>query len=199
MKKVLKFTTLFCGLAALSCLNLAAQESSAGQGAEPSGMKIVFVNPQVVLYGTQEGKRELKKVQGFANQKQTELNARRKELEDLKQQFSTQRASLNVAAQNEMAQKIQDKETELKRFQEDTQNELDRRQRESLGKLSSKLTKIINDYAQQHKYAAILLRDAQLEAYVDPSLDISQEIIKIYDQKYPVAEATKTPPSNPKP
>ncbi|MEE8162227.1 MAG: OmpH family outer membrane protein, partial [Acidobacteriota bacterium] len=79
-----------------------------------------------------------------------------------------------------------EKNRALKRLQEDIQLEYNERRDSLLEKMSEKIRKIIDEYAPLNGYGAIFLRD-QTQSYVDPSIEVSQDIIRIYNEQYPVA------------
>ena len=51
-----------------------------------------------------------------------------------------------------------------------------------------KIQALIAEYAQQNGFGAIFLQSPSLP-YFSPALDITANVIKIYDEKYPVAGA----------
>jgi len=58
-----------------------------------------------------------------------------------------------------------------------------------LGRVGEKIQGIINEYAQKQNFGAIFLR-SEAQVYVAPSLDFTQEIIRVYNERYPVIEGT---------
>ena len=173
--------SVVAGSLALSGL---AQNSAPTQDAVPS--KIAFVDSLGVLYGTEEGKQEIGKVNQFIEQKQSELQSQQAELNKLQETFSTQERSLNVDTRMEMQRTIEEKNRQLQRLQEDTQLDITRRRDGILNKMSSKVQKIIEEYAQQKGLGAVMLRD-QTHIYVHSGLEVTQDIIKIYNERNPVS------------
>ncbi|MDA2937257.1 OmpH family outer membrane protein [Acidobacteria bacterium AH-259-A15] len=163
-----------------------------------AGLKIGFVDGLQVLYGTEEGKQEISKIQEFMEEKQKGYDSRRMELERLREQLETQQRTLNPQTQADMQRTLDEKDRALRRFQEDTQVEINRRRDELLGRMTDKSQVIINEYAQKNNFRAIFLR-GESQVYVDLSLDLTGEIIRIYNERYPVSTAqsstsTATPP-----
>ncbi|UCF36777.1 MAG: OmpH family outer membrane protein [Acidobacteriota bacterium] len=159
------------------------------------GAKIGFVNSQEVLYGTNEGKEGLERLDQFMASKRTEFEARNKELSDLQSDFQTKQRTLNSDALMTMERNIQVKQRELQRFEEDTQADFNQRQNAMLQGMSAKVQAVIEEFAQQNSYVAIFMRD-NTQAYVSPALDVTQQIIVIYNEKHPgsgTAAATPAP------
>ena len=150
------------------------------------GAKIGFVDSLAVLQGTQEGKVGIGEIDKFIEAKKKELQVLQKKVEDLKGKLSEQARVLSTDAAAQMQEQISQGETSLRRNTEDSQTEIGKRRDALLGKMSSKIQLIIKDYAEQNAYSVIFLRE-QNQPYVAPSLDITQEIVRIYNQQYPVA------------
>jgi outer membrane protein len=153
---------------------------------QSQGSKIGFINTLEVLYGTNEGKGEIEKLNQFAADKQKEIVSQTEVLSGLQEQYANQQRTLNAETRTEMERDLQEKDRALKRLQEDIQLEYNERRDSLLEKMSEKIRKIIDEYAPLNGYGAIFLRD-QTQSYVDPSMEVSQDIIRIYNEQYPVA------------
>ncbi len=147
--------------------------------------KIGFVNSLEVLYATEEGKRELEQLNQFAAQKQQEIATQSSELQRLRDQYLTQQATLNSTARAQSERTIADKERDLTRVQEDIEVEYNQRRDGLLARASEKIQVIISEYAKLNGFGAIFLR-SEAQTFVDLSLDITQDVIGIYDERYPV-------------
>jgi outer membrane protein len=155
-------------------------------GGQAQNVKIGFINTLQVLYGSEEGKVEIEKLNQFAAQKQQEIASDASELQKLQEQYASQQRTLNVETRSEMERSIQERDRRLKRLQEDIQLEYNQRRDKLLAKMSEKIREIINEYAPRNGYGVIFLRD-QTQSYVDPGAEITQDIIRIYNERYPAA------------
>lgn len=166
----------------------------AQQAAAPAAVqKIGFVNSYEVLYGTDEGKLALEKLNKLMEGKQQLFNSQKADLDKLKADFEQKQMNLNAATRQEMAATIAEKEKALTRFQEDAQGEITKNRDELLAQISEKASKIINDYAQKNSFGAVFLRDPQIVTFVAAPLDITPEVIKLYNQQHPASGAASTP------
>ncbi len=170
-----------------------AQTSSSSRN-----LKIGFVDSLAVLYGTQEGQQEIARVEQFIEEKQKEYDSRLEELGKQQQQFQAQQRTLNPQTQAEMQRKLENEDRALRRFQEDIQLEMNTRREDLLGKVGEKIQGIINEYAQKQNFGAIFLR-SEAQVYVAPSLDFTQEIIRLYNERYPVSEEESASTDAPQP
>ncbi len=146
--------------------------------------KIGFVNTLEVLYATEEGKRELEQLNQFASQKQQEIGTQSSDLQKLRDQYLTQQATLNASTRAQSERTIADKERDLQRLQEDIELEYNQRRDEMLAQASEKIQVIINEYAKLNGFGVVFLRN-EGQTYVNLSLDITQEVIRIYNERYP--------------
>ncbi len=162
-----------------------AQQPAAG--AAPT--KIGFVNSMEVLYGTEEGKQALDKLNKLMQEKQGQFDAQKNELDKLKEDLTQKERNLNPQTRQEMANSITEKEKALTRFQEDAQAEITRRRDEIMGTIGEKAMKIISDYAEKNSFGAIFVKDQQIVTYVAAALDVTSEIIKAYNTQHPAAAA----------
>jgi len=162
------------------------------------GGKIGFVNSQEVLYGTIEGKEGLADLDRFMAQQRNGFETRNTELARLQQDLQTKGPTLNADAAARLQRDIEQKQIELRRYQEDAEAEFNQKQAAMLQGISEKVQQIIEEYAQQNSFLVIFMRD-QTQAFVSPNLDITQEIIRIYNEKHPgkgtAAAAPSTTPS----
>jgi Skp family chaperone for outer membrane proteins len=95
---------------------------------------------------------------------------------------------LNPDTAAEMELEITTKDRDLRRLQEDAEIDLNRRQSELLNRMSEKIQALIAEYAEQNGIGVVFLQNPSLP-YFAPALDITAQIIKIYDEKNPLGGA----------
>jgi Skp family chaperone for outer membrane proteins len=157
--------------------------------------KIGFVNSQQVLYGTAEGKKGLGELEQFMTKQREAFEAKNAELAKLQEEYMTQQRTQDTSALASVERTIQEKEVELRRFREDAQADFNARQNEVLQGISGKIQVLIQEYAQENSFDAIFMRD-QNQIYVSPSLDVTEAIIEVYNQRYPGQQAATAPAGN---
>lgn len=178
----------------LTCIFLLSVGSATvlAQASEPEktqvDSKLGFIDSLQILNGTEDGKEQIAEVEKFIEDKQNEYDSRRLDLERQTEQFEAQQRTLNAQTRLEMQQKIEEDDRVLRRFQEDTQVEIDRMRNAILERLSEQIQVVIDEFAQDQQLGMIFMRD-ESQIYVDPALDFTQDIIRIYNQRYPVTEA----------
>ena len=166
------------------------------QGLGGAGLKVGFVNSVEVLQGTDEGRQALTALQQWTEDRRKELEQDKTELDRLREQFAAQERTLNPDTRTEMMRTIEDRDRRLRRKQEDSQLESEAKNRQMLEQIGTKIQTIISEYAQQNGYSVIFLRN-EGQSYVDPSLDVTKELVAIYNQRHPVASSQATAPAQP--
>ncbi len=166
----------------------------ATQGAAPASSKIAFVNTTAILQGTAEGKKELTALEAYVNERQQALEAEQTKLQELRRQYDSQSRMLNPDTAAEMQRSITEKDRTVRRAQEDLEMDINRRRNEVLTRMSEKIQAVIAEYAETNGYGAVFMETPTLP-FFSPALDITADIIKLYDQKNPVAAAASAPAS----
>ncbi len=147
--------------------------------------KIGFMHFRQALQETNEVKAEIARVLQFVEEKNAESNRRLEELNGLREQLSAAGGTSDSQALEPLQTQVQKAETELKRFQEDTQEEIDRRRDSIFRTYGQKLHDLATEYAQTNGYTAVFLLDSSEYGYLDESVDLTKDIIAAYNQKYP--------------
>lgn len=153
--------------------------------------KIAFIDSNKVLQNSVGGKDVLKQLNDARSKKQNEYNAKLKEISDLRNRYSSQRYALSEDALNKLLNEIDQKETALKRFQEDAERELANLQARLFKKLQDEVNPIIEKIGQEGNYTLILDLATQGIIYYDRKADITDELIKRYDQTKATPPAQK--------
>lgn len=153
--------------------------------------RIAFIDSNIILQKSIGGKNVLKQLNNARTKKQNEYNAKLKEISDLKNRYSSQKYALSEDALNKLLNEIDQKETALKRFQEDADRELAKLQARLFKKLQDEVNPIIEKIGQEGNYTLILDLATQGIIYYDRKADITDELIKRYDQTKATPPAQK--------
>jgi len=90
---------------------------------------------------------------------------------------------------------LDQKQRLFKRDQDDDQADWQADNQDAVQRIGQKMVKVINDYAQKGGYA-LVIDDSQLPVYyVAKGVDITDPIVKLYDQANPAASAPASSPS----
>lgn len=166
--------------------------ATATQGTQQTPLKFAFVNTTAILQGTAEGKRELAALETYVSERQKALESEQSKLQELRRQFDSQSRMLNPDTAAEMQRSITEKDRTVRRTQEDMEMDVNRRRNELLGRMSEKIQSVIAEFAESNGYGAVFMETPTLP-YFAPALDITAEIVRLYDEKNPVASAPAAP------
>jgi len=164
-------------------------------GAQPSApaaiapARIAFVSIQQVIAICEEGKGENAILQQWAEKKRAELQSIQKELDTLRNQLDVQGTKLTEEARAELLDAIDTKDTLLQRSQQDTQKEAEKRQQRLTGSIYRKVLPVIEKMAKERNLDSVFFIDGNRDAYANPSLLVTDEVIKAYNAAYPAANA----------
>jgi outer membrane protein len=152
--------------------------------------KIAFLNIQQAIAICDEGKKESSMLQGYVDSKSSELQKLQKTAEALKTQLDVQGSKLTDEARADLADQIESQDTALQRFQQDTQKDIDGRRQKLQNGIARKMLPVIEKVAKEKGLQVVQFLDvAQIFGYVDPSLVITDDVVKAYNVTYPGAAA----------
>lgn len=176
--------------------------ASAAQAPRPS--KIGVIQIQSALVSTKEGQKSMQDFQARVYEpKKKELDRKAGEIRDLQDKLQRGGAAMAQAARDELQRNIDSKTKVYNRDMQDAQDEADTEQRKMLDELGQKMMKVIDDYAVKNGYAVIIdVSNPQTPVlYASNAVDITKDIIELYDKTAPSMPATTSAPtiSAPKP
>jgi outer membrane protein len=156
--------------------------------------KYAVINVQAAIAGTKDGQKAASELEAKAGPKKKELDQKQNDINALKDQLQKGQNTLSEATKNELYKNIQQKTTSLQRDYEDAQADMDQEQQKILQTLGQKVLATIERYARDHGIAMVV--DVSLQPnpvmYASPTLDITKEIVDLYDQNAP-AMSNPTP------
>ncbi|HXU47255.1 MAG TPA: OmpH family outer membrane protein [Thermoanaerobaculia bacterium] len=177
----------------LGLLLLAAPALRAQGAAVP---KIAVIDVQQIVTESETGKKVFQELESFGKKKQEELDAKRKEIEDLRAKIEAGKNSLAEEKLKEMADQLDQKGVALNRSKEDAQSEFNRRQQEMLGRMEQKVLPIINQVGKEGAYTFIFRKFDSGLIYADEATDITKMVIVKLDAAQAGAAQPAAKPGN---
>jgi len=169
---------------------LLAQAPAAGTG---GAGKVAVINVQAAIANTAEGKQASAELQTQFSPRQTELQNLQKQIEDLRQRLQ---AGANTLSPEEQARLQRQGETltkQAQRKQEDYNEDVQNALGEVRDRIGRKLVDVLDRYARENSYSAIFDSSSQASPVLYAQNDVTQDIVKLYDQAYPVKAAAAAP------
>jgi outer membrane protein len=172
--------------------------SPASASPTPTGAtKIAVIAFQQAVASTNEGRQALAKVQQKFAPKQSELKGLSDQIDTLKKQLQAGGSSLSQDARATQLRTIDDKEKSLQRQAQDAQSDYQQAMGEAFQGIAQKFFAVMQDYAQSNGYGLVLDSGSQQTPIVwaNRSADISEAVVKEYNQKSGVAAPAAQPSS----
>jgi outer membrane protein len=189
-------------LAALAMFCLAPARGVRAQGAASAAApsKIAVINVRNAIVATAEGKQAQAQLQSQFAPKQNELQGLQKQVEDLQRRMTEGARTLSDDEKAKMQREGEMLSRRLQRGNDDLNEELNAAQGEVVDGIGRKMLEVLDRYSRENGITAVLDTSAQGSpvVYGSSQSDITQEIVRLYDQAYPVKGASAAPAA-PKP
>jgi len=162
--------------------------------AVPTKIGIIKVADAIQL--TKDGEKASAALNAKFAPKKADFEKRQTDLQNLQQQLAKGGATLSEERQVQLKQDIDTATKRLTRDTEDAQAELDQEQGKVMQELGSKMMEIVIKYGTDNGYAVIIdVSNPQTPVlWAASGIDITNDIVKLYDQKY-ASEATSAAPA----
>lgn len=165
--------------------------------AQTSAQKIGVINVQAAIAGTAEGKQASAELQSQFAPRQAEIQNLQKQIEDLQTRMRTTANTLSDEEKARHAREYDQLTRMLQRKNQDFQDDGNEAQQEVVNRIGRKLMDVLDKYAKDGGYTVILDTSSQQTPviFATNQIDVTQDIIRLYDQAYPVksSAATGTP------
>jgi len=155
--------------------------------------KLAVINIQQAIALTAEGKQALAGITNKYEPKRQALQRQQDEINALQDQLQKQAATLSDDESARLRRELDQKQRLFKRDQDDDSADYQADNQDAVQAIGSKMVKVINEYAQKNGFA-LVIDDSQLPVYyVAKGIDITEPIVKLYDQANPAAAAPASP------
>lgn len=158
-------------------------------GFAQQALKVAVVNSQLAFSNSLEGKKAGVQFQERDQRVKADLQRMDDAIRTLETKLNTQRLTLTQEALIQLQSDIERKTTERKRSEEDATRDLQQLQFNLVQKIRTEMISIIEALAKERGYDLVLDLGTSGTVYFNPTIDITDEVIKRYD----AAKATAAP------
>jgi len=167
--------------------------------AQVAPTKVGIIHIQNAIIGTKDGQVAAKSLEERFMPRRKEVEKKQADIGAMQNQL---RASSNTASEdvkNKLMRDIDVKQKSLQRDAEDFQAEVDQEQQKVLGELGGKIMAVIDKYATDNGYAIVIDVSSQQSPvlYAATAIDITREIVGLYDRNAPSAAKPPAPAAAP--
>ncbi len=174
----------------------------AALGQAPSGLtaggKIVLIDMNTAITQTQEGQQKAKELEAKFAPKSTGIKEKQQKITDLRSQLSRGSNTMSDDARRKLLRDIQSTERDLKRETEDAREEFGQEQGKLANEIGTKLLATIQKYSIDKGLPLVLNVSALPNlsvVFALNELNITEDIVKLYDQEHPVPGSSSSPPA----
>jgi outer membrane protein len=153
-----------------------------GASAEAAASKVAFVDVQKVLVRSVAGVAAREQLEREKATMQKDVDNRRTEVEKLREELEKKGLVLSADAKREKEETLQRKVRDLRRVVDDFQKELERKEQGLTSRILQELTSLIERIGRERGYLMILEKRGASVIYGDPEADITEDVIKVFDQ-----------------
>lgn len=180
---------LLVGLAALG----------AAQGAPPS--KPATINIQKAILSTKDGEKAQTDLQAKFGPRRAEMEKKSADIEARKDQLKKGAATMSQDARDRLTRQI---DTDQKSFQRDTEDfdaDVQAEEGKIMNELGVRLMEVLGKYATQNGVSLVMDVSNQQSPVIwaDSGIDITNDIVKLYDLAHPAPTAGAAPAAPRKP
>jgi len=173
---------------------------ASGAGAQAS-MKVGVINIQAAIGGTAEGKQAAAELQSQFAPRTAELQGLQKQGQDVSSRLQNGQTTLSDEEKDRLQRELDQLNRTFQRKQQDFQDDTNEARQEVVNRIGRKMIDILNKYSKENNYSVILDTSSQQTpvVYAANQVDVTQDIIRLYDQSYPVKAASSTTAPKPAP
>ncbi len=159
----------------------------------PEGAKIAFVVLQRVVAESAEGKQASSRVQALQQKKVGELNERQKQAQGLQEKLDKSGAVMSEAARVDLTKQVERANVDLQRATQDAQAEVQELQQQLQEEFQRRIAPIIEAVGKERGLHYIFNGPDSGLVWADAALDITNDVVKKFDQAKPTAPPAAKP------
>jgi len=147
-----------------------------------SAQKVAIIDSQKAFDRSAQGQKVIALLQDKENEIKASLKQRQEEINSLQDKFASQRLTLNEEALRQLKLEIDKKEAENKKYEQDSSIEFDQFKAKLIKKMRDEMLSIVDELVKERGYDLVFDLSSSGLIYFQPALDITEEVIKKYDE-----------------
>ena len=173
----------------------AAGARAQGAAAEAAPTKIAVMNVRQAIVSTAEGKQASAQLQSQFAPQQTDLENTQKQITDVQNRLNNGARTLSDDEKARLQREGEMLSHQFQRKQDDLNEVVQAAQGDVVDTIGRKMLEVLDKYSREKGYAAVLDTSAQGTPviYGSTQVDITNEIVRLYDQQYPVKASSAAP------
>lgn len=166
-----------------------------GAYAQATPTKVAVIQVQNAIMGTKDGQKAATDLTAKFAPKKAEIDRKQADIQAMQDQLKKIQATASDDVKTKLMRDIDSANTKLQRDTQDAQSDLDEEQQKVMQELGGKMMAIVEKYATSNGYAIVIdVSNPQTPVlWASQAIDITAEIVKLYDQANPGTAATGAP------
>ena len=181
--------TVALAAAGLLVVAVVRAQSPAASPAAPG--KVGVINIRGAIGTTAEGKQAQAELQSQFAPRQTEIENMNKQINDLRQRLAACEGKCSQDEIQRLTAQGQRLTTQFDRKNNELQEDSNAALGDVIDRIGRKMVDVLDRYARENGYTVVLDSSAQNTPilFSSPQIDVTQDIVRLYDQAYPVKGA----------
>ena len=150
---------------------------------DAAGSRIGYVDVQRVIVRSVAGVAAREQLEKDKVVMQKDVDNRKIEVDKLREEMEKKGLVLSAESRREKEETLQRKVRDLRRLAEDLEKELQKKEQQATQRILQELTGIIEKMGKERGFLLIVERRSGGVIYGDPEGDVTDEVIKLYDQE----------------
>ena len=159
--------------------------------------RIAYIDVQRVLARSAAGVAAREQLEREKATMQKEMDSKRVELEKLREEIEKKGALLTPDARRDRQEQFERKRRDAARLADDFQKELERKESVLLQRVLQEVSGIIERVGKERNYYLIVEKRGAGVIYAAPDADLTDEVIRAFDQQAPKGPAPAPPAGGP--
>lgn len=196
---VMRSAALYAACLIASAVAWAQAAPAAGAGGAAKSVGII--NLRGAIGSTAEGKQASAELQSQFAPRSAEIDNLTKQINDLQQKLQAGQGKLSQEEEARLTAEGQRATQKLERRRTEFQDDASAAQQDVLERIGRKMVDVLDRYARENGFSVILDTSGQNSPilYASNQVDVTQDIVRLYDQAYPVKTGAGGAPATPKP
>ncbi|HEV8143491.1 MAG TPA: OmpH family outer membrane protein [Methylomirabilota bacterium] len=148
-----------------------------------TGSRVAFVDVQRVLARSAAGVAAREQLEREKAAMQKEMDAKRQELEKLREEIEKKGPLMTADARRDKQDQFERKRRDAARTADDFQKELEKKEQGLLQKVLQDVSGVVERVGKQRGFHLVVERRGATVLYAAPEADLTDEIIRVYDQE----------------
>jgi len=147
---------------------------------------IGFLDTERAIRTVKEGQRQYQALDAWANQKADGVQALQDRVTELTQRLNNQRTVASSDAVRQLENDLLQAQRGLEDAGRTLQRDFEAKKMELLARVATRLRDVAGEYAEANDIDAIFLFESQPLVYVNESALITDAVIRLYDEQFPI-------------